>query len=303
MAHSKVSDLQFEFAPGSSALLSDDENTDRAVVFVHGFGGHPRKTWVDFHTLIDSMSSKFPWWGATDLYFFKYRSVADHIDDSSGNLEQFFRSICPEPPERLFVARNSANQISDIRSGHPRYNSLVLAAHSEGAVVARLALINFVNQWQDSSGNKSAAGLQAELILKSALRLFAPAHLGASPSGLLGVLAASGGIGDIVRTVCGGSPAYNEMQQGSTLLDAIREDTLAFADRDDYKWMTALHALVVWGEDDLVVTKGKFRCDRRYQEFPVPGKGHVSVCKPKREYMLPLEFVSHAWDLSANISL
>jgi len=37
--------------------------------------------------------------------------------------------------------------------------------------------------------------------------------------------------------------------------------------------------------------KGEFRDDRRFPPSPVPGKGHVSVCKPRPDYLIRWEFV------------
>ena len=99
----------------------------------------------------------------------------------------------------------------------------------------------------------------------------------------------------MVRAALGSSPAYNEMQQESQLLASIRTSTEHFLDREECDWMTALRALVVWGEKDAVVAKGEFRGDRTFTPRPVHGKGHSSVCKPRADYLLPLEFVSHAW--------
>jgi pimeloyl-ACP methyl ester carboxylesterase len=270
--HLQVHDLGYEFAPGSSALRSGAASVDRAVVFVHGFGGHPRKTWVDFQTLTEA----FPWWDSVDLYFFKYRSVSDHIADSSARLMQFLDAIA---------------------SRTPTYRSLILAAHSEGGLVARATMIEFVKRWEDGVRDD-----RTKLILQAGLRLFAPAHLGASPSGLLGLLAGSVALGDMVRAALGSSPAYNEMQQNSQLLGSIRSATEHFLEVDEYKWMAALRALVVWGEKDAVVAKGEFVGDRKFTPMPVPGKGHVSVCKPRSGYILPLEFVSYAWQPGTAVS-
>jgi hypothetical protein len=297
MSHSNLDELGIEAAPGSWAQLSNNPATDRAVIFVHGFGGHPRKTWVDFQSLTDTLSAKYPWWQTTDLYFLKYRSVADHIADSSKRMRRFVGEVFPVPPDRLFMGPLSKIQPNiRIRPGPYAYKSLVLVAHSEGGLVTRLMLIDVVKDWKDRKTTDH------DPILKAALRLFAPAHLGASPSGLLGVLAGSIAIGDLIRTGLLGSPAYNEMQQNSQILQPVRERTEELADK--FEWMTALHALIAWGEKDQVVTKGEFWTDRRFpkKNQDVPGKGHVSVCKPRDNYRLPLEFVSYDWIPGTEVS-
>lgn len=84
------------FDPGSYALLSEDSSTDIAVVFVHGFGGHPEKTWRNFQELVDSFAGSFPLWQRCDLYFFKYESISAHIKDSSRKLRVFLDHCCPK---------------------------------------------------------------------------------------------------------------------------------------------------------------------------------------------------------------
>ena len=93
MARVQVHELGYDFAPGSSALKSWAGHVPRAVVFIHGFGGHPHKTWVHFQSLCHQGA----WWDGADLYFFNYRSVRDHIQDSSMRLKRFVESIAQEP--------------------------------------------------------------------------------------------------------------------------------------------------------------------------------------------------------------
>jgi len=68
------------------AFLSQDAETDTAVVFVHGFKGHFLNTWADFHTLIDEEASERQFWRRTDLFFWGYRSVNEHISASASAL-------------------------------------------------------------------------------------------------------------------------------------------------------------------------------------------------------------------------
>lgn len=58
---------------GSFGLLTRNP-PEATVIFVHGFGGTPRGTWVDFEHLIDELDAKFPAWGDCDLLFYGYHS-------------------------------------------------------------------------------------------------------------------------------------------------------------------------------------------------------------------------------------
>ena len=95
--------------------------------------------------------------------------------------------------------------------------------------MVRVMIVDFVKDWMD--GRRDSA---TTLALQSSLRLFAPAHLGASPSGLLGLLAGSLALGDLVSTFLGSSPAYNEMQQNSQVLASIRTTTEHFLESDEH---------------------------------------------------------------------
>jgi len=74
------------------AKLSRNAKTDTAVVFVHGFNGHPVKTWVDFSGLVDNGRGAAEW-ASSDLFFFDYCDVTKSIDDSSDDLEVFLEEF------------------------------------------------------------------------------------------------------------------------------------------------------------------------------------------------------------------
>jgi hypothetical protein len=56
----------------SYVVLSEATNVQKAIVFVHGFGGKPTETWRDFQTLVDSAPQESQWWSGADLYFYSY---------------------------------------------------------------------------------------------------------------------------------------------------------------------------------------------------------------------------------------
>src|SRR5260370_1459356 len=72
---------------GAFALLSHRLPV-AAVIFVHGFLGDPRTTWVDFEHLVDQA----PIWNECDLYFYAYRS-RNQIVPLAEEFDQFLTSI------------------------------------------------------------------------------------------------------------------------------------------------------------------------------------------------------------------
>jgi hypothetical protein len=64
----------------SYALLADCKEKNTAVVFVHGFRGHPRKTWLLFQSLVDDVQGDFPEWSTADLFFYGYDAFGTGIN-------------------------------------------------------------------------------------------------------------------------------------------------------------------------------------------------------------------------------
>lgn len=83
--------------PGSIGLISDQPSVNTAVVFVHGFLGNPRTTWINFQGLVDEFAVECPWWPNSDLFFFKYDSVGSAIQTASERLSRYLEGIYPAP--------------------------------------------------------------------------------------------------------------------------------------------------------------------------------------------------------------
>ena len=127
---------------GSFALLSPDDGTERAVIFVHGFLGDPDATWVNFQRLIDHAAAKAEWWQRADCFFFKYRSVKDLTSTSVTGLRKFLKEFFPSPPFSLFSPAAhmviSSEKNKPAIAEQPRiYKELFLVGHSAGCVVIR----------------------------------------------------------------------------------------------------------------------------------------------------------------------
>src|SRR4051794_33600437 len=96
MSHVQVTDLS-RVAPwltkSSFALLSRSDSTVRAAIFIHGFGGHPFKTWDQFPAVILDN----PEWADTDAYFLGYSSVSDELSLSAKYVSKFVATIQSVP--------------------------------------------------------------------------------------------------------------------------------------------------------------------------------------------------------------
>lgn len=309
------------------ALLMDHP-VRTAVVFVHGFLGHPQKTWLSFQTMADSAGDP-DWWSQSDLYFFDYQDFNQAIDFSSRELIAFLKSIYPQPDASLLTADlsqwKSALNLEDplvrLRENTVAYERLILVGHSEGGVVIRKAMLTLavdriepaeqVMRMQVSLKRPSAPGLRLrrrdggwinlpgpwETVepeapppidladcpqLAAQVCLFAPALMGAAPSGILGILARK-------IDVLYYSRAFNDLERGSPLLTNLQRHTEDYARR--YPGIPALRARILWGKKEQIVAVDNYQTD--LVEDAEPNQDHTSVCKPRPGYTRPLEFISH----------
>src|ERR1019366_1545656 len=276
----------FDKFPGSFSLISPSENVSRAVIFVHGFGGDACETWSDFHSLIDDLEEIEKWSAATDFFFFDYRAVWERIDSSVERVLTFIRAIIPTPDSRLFridINPVLADQVlgGSFVSALPAersYEKAILIGHSEGAVVLRKAILE-----AHAEGRSLSWGMS---ILGARLPLFSPALFGYMPTGLLGILAPFPGIGAVINSVLNASAAYQDLNDLYMLLAPLQHDTEKLAESTTYQ---AFRAHILWSREDHIVKQGRYKCDTR--EF-VDGRTHITICKPDRDYTLPLIIVS-----------
>jgi hypothetical protein len=81
MSHVFAPILGFEYLNSNSfAMFTEAPGARRAVVFVHGFAGHPLKTWSRMQDLIATDDT----WKETDAYFIGYRSTRDEVSPLVG---------------------------------------------------------------------------------------------------------------------------------------------------------------------------------------------------------------------------
>jgi pimeloyl-ACP methyl ester carboxylesterase len=280
----------------STALLSADEGTDVAIVFVHGFTGHPMSTWSQFHDVVNLSGD--PCWRQADLYFLGYDSARLDIRGATEVLLNFLRVLLPVPPAELFSVRFKEDTLW-VRRAFNRYQKLYLVGHSLGGVLARNAVrLGLRDKIRKMPPGLSEMDLNAvfapetlEYYLANAhLRLFAPAIAGARPGGLLGVLNAVG-----MSAVLAWSRSKHELDQSSVVLSEIRQETEHFAER-----LPQLRAFsgvrIAWAGEDNVVAAVEYRCDN--VGYVIPRATHKSICKPCSNFLAPIDFIG----LYSNIS-
>ncbi len=271
--HPELAYVARDLDPASFALLSTSASVRRAVVFVHGFLGHPEKTWRDFPGFVQSD----PAWADTDVFFVGYDSVGDELALSSDYLASFLHLIYPTPP-RLLLEGPYAEAGARLRPDEAPYEELVLVGHSAGGVVIRLALLDALQRCRATSGQDGS-------LSGARLRLFAPALAGERLAGGRGRIARIAGFRAALLIYKGGSPSFQELSQDSQLLHQLRQDTTHVA--ETCPDLAAFRARVLWAHTDDVVISRRYRHDTSWR---ARNTDHTSVCKPTAQYPLPVHF-------------
>jgi pimeloyl-ACP methyl ester carboxylesterase len=253
------------------ALFATTVPVATAVVFVHGFGGGPQKTWIDFHNLIDTTTSNRNEWEASDVYFFGYDSTHTSIDDCADELTNFVNGVFPTATLNPTDSAVIPSDILPVRN----YENLVLVGHSQGGIIIRWSIAN--------AGQRANHNPVQAPILKSRVALFAPALFGYVPTRWLGVAAAISGLRRLHDLYIAHSPSATEMKD-KTFLQQVEKITW-----ECYKQSPktpAYSAHVLFGSDEQVVVRQKYVQDCRHT--PQSGKDHFSICKPNASYSRPL---------------
>lgn len=240
-------------------------------MFVHGFGGDPWKAWLDFPTLLSAQ----PEVAEYDLFFFGYNWRKDAYQCSLG-LREFLLSLAGAPASDIVNPSLPAGL-------RPRtafeYKNIVVCAHSLGAIVSRLALLDAVD----------TAGVPLPWLAKVRLVLFAPAHSGAFLAEVLTL--AFGGAPFIGRVLQGLAQSFfrsiRDLQPGSSTLTNLAAATEASLERGVNA--ECHRAWVLHAENDSVVVVQKFVQDQ--PAVQLANAGHMSVCKPTSNLQGPLEFL------------
>lgn len=280
LKHSCFRDLD----DNSFALLTEEPKPQRAVVFVHGFGGSPSGTWSQMPRYIERDNG----WKDTDAYFIGYRSTQDELTLSADYLVGFIHTILPEPTRKLFrVTASKSDKIWLIRPEPPRYTSIDFIGHSLGGVVLRSTILKILKQGLDASGSDDASTLDEvpALACSARLLLFAPAQGGARPAGFIGLLANLPILKQIVALRRGLSASFQELVPDMQVLANLQERTRIYADR--YPKLAALRAHIAWAHKDSIVTASSYLHD---SEIRIRNTNHKNVCKPGTNFAAPFIF-------------
>lgn len=255
-----------EFGKASEAYWSTNPD-GRIAIFVHGFGGDAT-TWREF----ESDLPNDPKAAGADVVFFGYEGIKGHIALSADLLYRFLDTVAKTP------SRLSSPLVS--RPAGFRYRSILIVAHSMGAIVSRRALLLGVKT-------------RSSWVRRTKLVFFAPAHAGVRVTALvkqcgdlvtkIGVLS---GFGKVV------SPAYDDLSKPETFQKLMDETRAVLSTR----YGPALRAKrIVFGATENIVLVQEF-CEDPVSPDPefvvIAGKNHTTVCKPTRSYRRPVEIVT-----------
>src|SRR5262249_28054230 len=132
-----------EFGRKTRAYLAINSN-GKLLFFVHGLGGSSTSTWDQFSSLLP----KEPACVGCDLIFYGYDGLYVRSDNSAVDLGDFLDRLLTDPCAILNPLLDPLQQ----RPASFSYNSVVIVAHSLGAVVSRRAVLNALRsgkQWTD----------------------------------------------------------------------------------------------------------------------------------------------------------
>jgi hypothetical protein len=238
------------------------------VLFVHGFRGSAIDTWLAFPFSLP----REPKVADFDLLYYGY-DTREQAGYSADKLRELLCLVAEDP-----AALVNPSLPHGVRSREPHaYEHIVIAAHSLGAVVSRLALLLCVDAQHQPLGWLS----------RVRLALFAPAHSGARAARLASLLLRGVPANGLVEA--GARAIYksiDDVDPGSpTLRDlSTRTATVLGAGVDCHR------AWVAHGKKDWVVFQNQFEQDRvpwsRWDQL-----GHSGVCKPDRRERRPLDFL------------
>ena len=279
LSHFPVGDLQWSrddgFLPGSLVMLSRAPVVEKAIVFVHGWGGSASGTWEQFPTALRAM----PEAAAVDAFFLDYPSTTLSVAVCASELKELLVDLLRAPAAH--VVNPSLAEEAPPRPAGWRYRRVLLVAHSMGAVVARRALLDL-----------DRTDLTVDEATAMRLLFFAPAHLGSS----LPLLVASGlgldwlpGASLVGRALRAHYRSLADLEEGSNALRLLSDDSRSARARrataqeadDD------LRAHVRHARNDKVVVQDRF--DEDLDGRPIAHRNHRSACKPSESYRVPVE--------------
>jgi pimeloyl-ACP methyl ester carboxylesterase len=230
----------------------------KALIFVHGFNGSTMDTFGHFN-----LEFRFrPAYKDYDVYFFSYDSLFQQISNSALEFLHFLRTMHDNPDVIM--------QSSGMALHRNTYTEIVIAAHSLGAVVTRVAL----NEGYDSG---------ATWLDKCKLILFAPAHNGARKEldtfiNFPGYLKC---MGPFLRYFV---LSLSQLIDPTIILAPMHEKIKELITKEGIESFTVAKK-VIWASPERVVINRKLLKDPEAIIFRK--KNHSQVCKPTATYLKP----------------
>lgn len=277
--------LGFPQFPGAYGLLSDSEETDSAVIFVHGFMGDAVETWQQFQRLVDAPQYA-QHFARADLFFYAYPSIKYTITVATQHLEAFVKRMLDGPWEAAVDSRTA-----DVEAPNRSYKSLLLVGHSLGGVLVRNAIAKAANA-------VNARPAAWPMLVGRAPQLFAPATAGFRHDDVVSLAVSLSKVVTFIFVFwrLRHARVYADLRSGSVPLESVRSETERA--RAEYKDCPALYADVMWGEEENVVFDINYADDRNYPPDAgggrsIAGKNHQTICKPTDGFDEPVQMVIH----------
>lgn len=240
----------------SQLAIFAESDTDKLVIFVHGFGGSATKTWRGMDVLLDDPRAK-----SADVLFYGYESLAAQAHSSATLFRKFLSEVASTGPQWLETLKSAGAR------GNRNYKDVLIVAHSLGAVVARRALL-------DTLASKPPWMQHTRLLL------FGPAHKGTRLLELTKML--SGTVGSVLMNMFAfgrvKTPVLDDLEENSAFLVNLLAESEAAAKAGCINPVKA--EAVIFGEKDYVVRMHPFCTDPQFDVWEK--EDHCSVCRTDR---------------------
>jgi len=227
----------------------------KLVIFIHGYKGKAIATWARFDSLLLA-DRRFQ---DADCIFYGYDGLKTELIASSSLFLDFLHNICSNPADFI----NATLPPSVQRPTQFHYSSVLIVAHSLGAVITRQALVFACRQ-----------NFHWTSMVRMAL--FAPAHMGADVARLATEVAALNPIAALLSAFARfHSPLIDQLNpEKSTVLPALRQQVEAARGLGNPS-LSPTRVFIATREN--IVKNDPFPGD------PVPHAidgTHTSICKP-----------------------
>jgi hypothetical protein len=230
----------------------------KALVFIHGFNGGPYTTFKQFDVLLRNYKE----FAGCDIFFYGYSASKSQI---AALAKGFVKMLLVLEKECVELYNKSFKRVVlNPRNSNFKYDNIVIVAHSLGAILTRIALIEI---------NKS----DSELTKKFDMILYAPAHFGAHLSETYAILPL--GILNLLASFKLGVKNSNDLRPSSKLIAKLLNDTKAIQSGKNYQFTIA--KAVFWAEVEKVVIQQDYLLDK--PAIVIEKTNHQTVCKPKTD--------------------